>query len=271
MSISEQMQSRFKHCAQCTFSFEELAWHYALMRHKNERTKYVIGPYHWHLHGVRAAMNTAYTRALGSLHDTIESELKKRLGKKPGAQVEERFIKLELRRTQIYFSQNGYNANRLCADLDVLTFRSHLSYDENITRLIDYAKRTGRHEVLLLKLADIKNNSRPERYPPAEKRTPKENERYNKYTVAQTRLENALVEVNPSAVLNKRHGEAIVNGAGLNPVKKTCESIFARAPMGLRRIALGRANAADAIMRKVSALRPANRNRCCPNAPKKAA
>ncbi|MDR3449704.1 MAG: hypothetical protein P4M15_08180 [Alphaproteobacteria bacterium] len=179
----------------------QAARQFSTRAHEGERLKYVPGPYYTHPKAVSERQWDVPAKVEALLHDTVESHVKNTLGKHPDPHQEERVIAEYLKYIQKYFRGKGCDISDLIPDIDILTKRTtDTDYGKYIDRIIDRAKRTGSLRALLVKLADLDDNSLPERNPRLSMQTDKDRARLARYTAAIYQIENSFpgIELRPS-------------------------------------------------------------------------
>lgn len=164
------------------------------------------------------------------LHDVVELHLKRRLKKADPAFLarpenkklrdqrivrEEAFIAHEIRRITAYYRAHGYAIDHLKGDLDAMTARSYLEHHDNIQRVIDRGQTARSPVAPVVKAADMRSNSLPERNPRPAQRSARDQKNLTKYETGRVML-NSAFGVLP---LITQHQSAIVNGVGIKTRK----------------------------------------------------
>ncbi len=96
--------------------------------------------------------------------------------------IEEAIIENVLKEIHAYFKNCGYDTRHLDPDLRAVTkFTSDYDYKLYIIRLADDAEKRGCLTAVKVKMADLEDNSRPDRNPPFSSQTEKDRARLARY------------------------------------------------------------------------------------------
>lgn len=188
--------------------------------HRGQRLKYVKNRVYFddHIKPIAERGRTDEEKVLGFTHDTPEqiisniNEDRKERGLKPLNQYEEE-VRIEdaLRNIVNEFKYYGHDLtlqSPFIEDLDILTkrtsdkgFDGYMQYGQ---RIIEYAKRTGRTEVIVVKLADLENNMHPARNLSRSVQSQKDKDRLARYRALHALLRKEFPNVEPRLSRNDR-------------------------------------------------------------------
>jgi hypothetical protein len=195
---------------------------YAARIHRGERFKHVAGVYYDHVKAVAERMHTVEEKALALMHDTLETQVRRALGKTPDRETEEAFIQQALEQMRADFGAHGFDIDWLLPQLNVLTKRrSEPDYDVYIDGIIAYAQATGDYRPLKVKKGDLKDNMDPGRNPPYALQTPSDHERLARYDHAWARITTEFPKDQfPQLVLHVTDRERYREGRDLKGYRK---------------------------------------------------
>ena len=177
---------------------------YAQYAHEFERLKYVEGTYYTHVKGVSERLHTSEEKVVALLHDVVENRIEDELGKTPDKTVEERRIQEILDEIELYFRERGHDISKtLRLDIDILTKRvtdtdaypDDTNYLKYIKRLADDAEKRKVYRAVRVKLADLFDNSDPERNRARNIQKPKDRARLRRYGKAIGYLTSRFPEI----------------------------------------------------------------------------
>ena len=182
--------------------------------HHTERLKYVDGIYFEHVQSVAKRMHSVDEKIVALFHDISEHEVRDRLGRTPEPAEEEALIQHTLRNLEQAFHRRGYDISHLLPALDALTRRTSETYEAYIAGIVRVAKQGDPNGPGMIaakvKMADLEDNSLPERNPRPSQQTGKDQLRLARYRAALAVLRGAFPEI----ILRPRRSQARNPAAG---------------------------------------------------------
>lgn len=144
--------------------------------HRGEGLKFSRRPYISHVFSVARRVHGDDEKIFALLHDVVESHIKNSLGKNPDPIAEADAIREKLEEIQLVFQSGSRDIDHLLPHVNALTRRVHekedgdelannRAYSTYIARLIKHGRDSGSLIVPKVKLADLEDNSRPDRNP----------------------------------------------------------------------------------------------------------